>query len=82
MDEKKTTPGKKMGINSLMFREDIRQIILLSFCQLKRDMAFLNDINKSLDHSKESKRKKQNKQQLWSLLNLLTAVRVDEVETL
>lgn len=71
-----------MGINSLMFREDIRQIILLSFCQLKRDMAFLNDINKSLDHSKESKRKKQNKQQLWSLLNLLTAVRVDEVETL
>lgn len=72
-----------MGINSLMFKEDIRQIILLSFCQLKRDMAFLNDINKSLDHSKESKRrKKQNKQQLWSLLNLLTAVRVDEVETL
>lgn len=71
-----------MGINSLMFREDIRQIILLSFCQLKRDMAVLNDINKSLDHSKESKRKKQNKQQLWSLLSLLTAVRVDEVETL
>lgn len=69
--------------SKLIFKASLYQMILLALSIIKKShhikqIAILNDRNESGKHWKESKSSKKE----WSLLNPLTSVTVDQVESL